>query len=691
MLLESVLYLQQLSHSDTSDGYYENRVAFFIFYPFITKKLPALISSFPAVGFLGILFVLMGLILWSFKAKNKVLNLAFLAIFLAIVGYSTYISVYMRSGVSNMPIDQNNPDNMERLLSYLNREQYGEQPLIWPRRYSHEPQHQPTWSNYSSDVDFMLSYQINKMFNRYVFWQYIGRAGYNNGDGVDASKFFAIPFLIGMIGIFYHFRRDKKLAFIFLSMFLLMGVVTALYQNQQDPQPRERDYFYIGAFYAFSLWIAIGIVGIIEMLQEYIKSKAYITAGVVFMLLGIIFIPLRMLQVNYKYQTRENNYFPYDYAYNMLQSCEKDAILITNGDNDTFPLWAIQAMYGVRTDVRIVNLSLAQIDWYNLQLKNEKPYGAKTVPMTYTDAALKELRPVEWKAKKITIDIPKSAYPESMKNNQNLPDKLTWEVPPSLNVQQQGKNVSAIKTNDLIVLDIVKANKWERPINFSITVTEENWIGLQDYVQLEGMTYKLVPYKTSSDETRHGVNKELTAKMLLEHPSQQSKDPQTGFFIRGINDPNIFYDQNHRRMIDGQYRQTFIDLAFAYANDSDFVTAKKVLDELEKEIPLDLNKPIHPSISYMIASVYAKIGDKAGFERYAGDMETELLKTKARAKSDNALKQFYNPYRMLLDIYVLKEDYKSANSLLDELETAFPNAQEIKIKRQSIQSKAAGK
>jgi len=320
-------------------------ILFFVFYPGITKKLPELIKSSPSVLGLFIILILGFGIIASYRAKAKLVNLVLLAVFLAIIGYSTYISAMMRAGVENIPVDNNNPENMERMLSYLNREQYGEQPLFLPRRYSMEPMHERTWKNYSSDLDFMWKYQINEMYNRYLFWQFIGRAGYDQGQGVDFSKFYAIPFLLGLFGVFYHFRKDKKLAFVFLTVFILMGVVTALYQNQQDPQPRERDYFYIGSFFAFSLWIGLGIAGLIELIREAREKMNWVPVTSAVLLLTFIFVPANMLRVNYYYQSRNGNYFPYDYAYNLLQSCDKDAILITNGDNDTFPLLCLQAVY----------------------------------------------------------------------------------------------------------------------------------------------------------------------------------------------------------------------------------------------------------------------------------------------------------------------------------------------------------
>ncbi len=643
-------------------------IAFFIVYPFIVKKLPALIQSSPVIGGVIVLIVLISGIVYSIQKKNKQLNLLFLSIFLIILGYSTYISVLQRSSVKDLPIDENNPDNMERLLSYLNREQYGEQPLIWPRRYSQEPQHWRTWNNYSSDLEFMWKYQINEMFNRYLFWQYIGRAGYDQGDGVDFKKFFAIPFLLGLIGLFIHYKRDWKMATIFLAMFLMMGVVTALYQNQQDPQPRERDYFYEGAFFVFSLWIAIGVAGILEILKEKLSSPNYTAVSILFSIFAFVFVPLNMLRVNYPYQSRAGNYFPYDYAYNLLQSVEKDAILITNGDNDTFPLWCMQAVYGVRQDVRIVNLSLAQTEWYNLQLKNERPYGALTVPMTFTDAQLTDqnfIRPREWDEKKVYyLDTPREVFPDSLRNKPDLPEKIAFTVPATIKQKQGNRTITGIKFNDLLVMDIIKASKWKRPVYFSVTVSPDNFVGLGEYLLLQGMAHKLVPYKVSDGSTMP-VNQEITRKCLFETPIQPSKEPQYGFLFRGLTNKDIFFDQTQKRMLE-MYRTIFVWLANSYSEDS----AKnnlvaETLNRMENVFAKEV-VPMDYRLKYQIAMLYNGIGNKNKFEEYAKEAEIDALIDKSQNSA--SLQSYYNPYRILLDIYEAKGEYNKALNLLNELD-----------------------
>ncbi len=660
-------------------------IAFFIVYPGIVKKFPSLMSGSVMIGVLAIALIVFG-IYYARVNKNPVLSLLTLSLFLIILGYSTYVSILLRADVKDLPINENTPNNIETLLSYLNREQYGQQPLLLPRRYSQEPQHQAIYQNYSSDMEFMWKYQINHMFNRYWFWNYIGREGYNQNDGVDFKKLWAIPFLVGMFGLFYHFRKDWKLALIFLFMFLMMGVITALYQNQQEPQPRERDYFYVGAFMAFSLWIGVGVAGLAEIIKEKMGKVSMTAIASVVVILSFAFVPMNMLREGYHYQNRNGNYFPYDYAYNILQSLEKDAIVITNGDNDTFPLWCLQAVYGVRTDVRIINLSLAQTDWYNLQLKNERPYGALTVPMTLSDAQLKKLQPVQWDEKKtVTYDVPLSAYPDSMRNKPDLPTKITVNVPPSIRQQSQNQVITAVKANDLLLIDIIKANKWERPIYFSITVSEDNFVGMGDYLVMEGMAQRLVPYKvtTVGDD---GVNVDVMRKCLFDNPATPSQTPQYGFRFTGLNNPDLFYNEDQTRMAQ-TYRTVFMRLAYTYSSDSTKLKlAEEVLDKMERDIPRSVIDMDY-RIEYDVAMLYYKLGNKAKFDEYSASIESrandEIAKNPANVQS------YYNPYRILLDIYETKGDYQKALDLLNRLSAMSPGDASVKQKMESIKQKMA--
>lgn len=620
-------------------------------------------------------------IYWAYQNKKKTWAFAFIGVFLVFIGYTIYTGVLIRANVDNLPINENNPRSMERLVSYLSREQYGDAPF-WPRRYSQEPMHRRTWANYTGDFDFLWRYQINHMFNRYLGWQYIGRAGYIQDQGIDWSKFYGIPFLIGLFGLFYHFRKDWKMGLIFLWAFLLMGIFTALFQRQQDPQPRERDYFYTGAFFVYSLWIGLGTMGLLELIKDGIKSKqAMIATGTVALIALFLFIPGKMFSENYHYNNRHNNYVPFDYAYNILQSVDKDAVIFTNGDNDTFPLWYLQAI-GYRQDVRVVNLSLINTDWYIKEMKNEMPYGAKKVPINMSDAQIEKIQPTQWgEYKVVSVNVPPEAYPDSIRAKGTTPDKITWRMPATINFQ----NITAVKIQDLMIYEIVKSNNWQRPIYFSSTVTEDNFIGLDDYLVVEGMSKRLVPFKEETKQFR--VNEELTYKNLMITPAEHSKTPQPGMFFRGYNNPDIFFDQVHGNIVQN-YRSQYLTFSYAMYHENKFDKVAEILNKMEQNIPISV-VPMDYRIQYDVAMMYNRIGDKAKFNELSVYVEQSAIAEMQRNPND--ISTYWNPYKLLIDVYEAKEEYGKAIDILTRLDRVSPGSPEVKMKIQMLQEKLQNK
>jgi hypothetical protein len=620
---------------------------------------------------------------WAFNKNKRTMSLAFMAVFLIFTGYSIYTTVLVRAKVDNLPINENEPKDLPALVSYLSREQYGDAPF-WPRRYSTEPMHKRTFTNYTSDMDFFWRYQINHMFNRYLGWQYIGRAGYDMDKGIDWSKFYGIPFLIGLFGLFYHFRKDWKLGLTFLWMFVLMGVLTALFQRQQDPQPRERDYFYEGAFFVFSLWIGLGVMGILELIRDAIKNSHVMKiAGVTFLLFGFIFVPGNMARVNFFYNNRHDNYVPYDYAYNLLQGLDKNAILFTNGDNDTFPLWYLQAVEGIRTDVRVVNLSLVNMNWYIKEMKNSMPYGSLKVPISYTDEQIDQLGLTKWgESKMVSVNVPPEAYPDGVKKGGNTPDKLTWKMPYTF----VSGSTKAVKVQDLIIYDIIKTNNWQRPVYFSSTVSDDNYIGLDEYLVTEGMGKRIVPYKTPTP-VQYRVDREKMYENFMKPPASFSKTPQNGYSFRGFNNPNIFFDEVHQNIVQN-YRTQYLTLAYSYFDDHDSVKTAEILDKMEANMP---NKivPMDYRIEYSVAMLYNDIGNKKKFDEMSSDVE--IAARNEMKRNPNDIKSYYNPYRILLDIYEIRGDSQKSLEILYMIDKLSPNNPDIKAKIESLKNQNQGK
>ncbi|KAA0210531.1 MAG: DUF2723 domain-containing protein [Ignavibacteriaceae bacterium] len=685
MLIMAVLiyYLRKFEYSNL--GFLKalavSGLAFVVVFPITVTKIPKIFEY----GLIAVL-IYVGLIVYgiyySTVNKKPVLRLALLCLFFVNVGYSTYGMVFLRADIVNLPINQNAPKDMERFIAYMNREQYGEQPLIWPRRYTNMPHQQITYSNYSSDLSFMWEYQINEMYLRYLYWNFIGREGHDQGDGVDFSKFFAIPFIIGLFGLFYTYYRDKRFGHLLLLMFIVLGVLTALYQNQQNPQPRERDYFYFGSFFIFSMWIGIGVSGIIDLIKEKFIGQSAKIFSITAIVLLFVFIPFNMARVNYAYKDRSVNYLPYTYAYNLLQSLEKDAILFTNGDNDTFPLWALQAIYGIRTDVRVVNLSLAQIDWYNLQLKNERPYGALPVPFTFNDVQITKLQPVQWETNRVVkIPVPVSAYPDTM---QTKPSELSFVMPPTIRQQSGNQVITAVKVNDLVVLDIIKANNWERPIYFSITVSSDNYIGLDEYLQLGGMAQKLLPYKVPMNSKGLSLNEEIMHKSLLEPVDEASSSPQYGFMFKNLDNPKLFLDDVQQRMID-TYRGLFMRLALWYGDIPEKKhLALKTVETMEQELP-ETVVPMDYRLKYDLAILLESLGDQERFNRYANDV-IEGAKLEIEKNPGN-FQRSYNPYQLSIEMLELQKRDAELLDMLLKVQALSPGDQKIQQKINEVKSR----
>jgi MFS family permease len=718
--------------------------AFVIVYPVTVIWLPTWlggnikafkIENSGAVTFLtviGIAAIAYG-IFWAQKKKKSTAALAFASIFLVILGYTIYTGVILRARVDNLPINENKPSNLEKLVSYLSREQYGDAPF-WPRQYSQEPMHKRTWANYSGNMDFMWKYQINQMFNRYLGWQYIGRESYDQDTGIGwtassgtkmliiialsalllASMYFyssqkylnslisvilllvvgaigfwstafkAIPFLIGLFGLFYHFRKDWKLGLTFLWMFLLMGIFTALFQRQQDPQPRERDYFYTGAFFVYSLWVGLGVMGIIDLVKESIKESktGKIVSGIV-LVLCFTFVPVMLFKTNLYYNNRNGNTVPFEYAYSLLQGLDKDAILFTNGDNDTFPLWYLQAVEGIRTDIRVVNLSLLNTDWYIDEMKNQMPYGSLKVPISLTDDQIKQISPIQWgDFKVVTVNVPPEAYPDSLKQAGKTPDKLSWRMPYTFASGQ----VKAVKVQDQMIYDIVKTNNWQRPLYFSATVTEDNFIGLDEYMVQEGMGKRIVPFKPEVP-AQYRVNTERMWKNFMVTPAGVSKTPQDGYFFNNFSKTGMFFNQVEENIVQS-YRSQYLTFAYEYSTQGDKAKTNEVLNRMEANFPKEI-VPYDYRILYDICMLYARADNMNKFNELSPIVEKDALD--AMKKNPGDIQSYWNPYKLLIDIYETRADYAKAIDILYQLDRMTPNNPEVKQKIEMLKLKQQGK
>ena len=671
-------------------------VALIIAYPGIVKLLPDFITYIGGDNILVdilVIAILLGilafLIRWTVKENKPTLNLAFMSLLFTFIGFTTYTMIIVRSN-QETPMNENEPNDFSELVSYLNREQYGDFPEF-KRRFSAEPHQTAIYSEYSSDLDFFWNYQMNHMFNRYLLWNFAGRQGWEQDMGVDWSQLFGIPFFIGLLGIYFQFKRDWKMAAVFMVLFIFMGYLTAFYQNQQEPQPRERDYFYVGAFFVFAIWIALGIRGIIEWLFEIIKnpSTAKISAYAV-LGLGIVLIPFNMARTNWFTHDRSRNWVPWDYSYNLLQSCAPNSILFTNGDNDTFPLWYLQDVEGVRRDIRIANLSLLNTSWYIKQLKNTTPYGSQKVAISYSDMTIDQMEPVRWNPQTVSVSVPpdvvkkyttvqsssvETPVPESVIQKYGVVDSSlinTGKISFRMNNTISYGDIKAIRVQDLMVKDIVESNRWQRPIYFAVTCAEDSKIGLQDYLIMEGLASRLVPIKRRGNA--EFLNVDLMKKQLFQLNPGFSKDYKPGFKFRGLNDAGIFFDDNQERLT-MNYRSSYIRLAYNYLSNGNDKLCLTTLDQMEKQMPSEI-RPMPYGLMFEISNIYYAAGGEKQYKEMAAKLEKTALEQ--LAENPNDVRGNYNPYRVLSEVYGNLKEYNKAVDLFSQLQKLFPDDPGVK-------------
>nr|WP_321406342.1 DUF2723 domain-containing protein [uncultured Carboxylicivirga sp.] len=684
----------------------------------------------------------------TYKKRMAIANTILLGVTVILIGYSSFAMIVIRS-YANPPMDQNSPEDVFSLMSYLNREQYGDRPLffgqnfnspldrksmneedgapvrikkdgkyvtvmhrteyafddktttIFPRMYSREAHHieqYKAWTDFKGkkvtvddergvpkqiqvptlweNIKFFMNYQVYYMYFRYFMWNFSGRQNDIQGHGevnkgnwitgikfIDQmrlgdesklsdlytknrgrNKYYMLPLILGLVGMFFQFnagKNGKQGFWIVLLLFFLTGLAIVIYLNQTPYQPRERDYAYAGSFYAFAIWIGLGVLAIVDGLKRFVPGS--VGAGIA-TILSLIFVPGIMASENWDDHDRSERYVARDLAYNYLNTCADNAIIFTNGDNDTFPLWYAQEVEGVRTDVRVCNLSYLQTDWYIDQMKR-KAYDSDPMPFSMNhDQYVTGSRDVVYMLDRIkgaidlkdAIDFVASdnkktkTVPEYSGTLDYLPSKQFTLKYDSLKVIQNGivseeaahlmapevdinikKDV--ILKNELMILDLFATNNWDRPVYFAVTVGADNYVSLQDYFQLEGFAYQVVPIKTENDNGQYGrVDTERMYTNMMEK-----------FRWGGFENPKVYLDENHMRMANN-IRNNLARLALALLDEGKDEKAQKVLDKTMEVLSED--RVPHNYFSIFLAEGYFRLGEFEKGEEILKDLSSDKMK-----------------------------------------------------------------
>ncbi len=678
----------------------------------------------------------------SYKKKKQTLHNLILCTALFLLGFSMYFTILIRSD-ANPPMNENNPNTIFALETYLNRDQYGSSPLfygtyfdaefatnlhgerkqtwnykyiktdskylkikkkipkyeyengmtIFPRMQSQSESHIEAYKlwggikdtispNFGNNLQYFASYQLGQMYFRYLLWNFAGRQNDIHGQGhfergnfitgfdfadqilighphetqkntTSRNVYYLIPFVLGIIGLVIQHKKARNDFWVVFMFFIFNGVAIVVYLNQEPYQARERDYAYVGSFMAFAIWIAYAILHF----TEYLFKKTSKIIGIYLVHFIAFSLPVYMLVENYADHDRSNRHIVRDIARNFLAPLPPDAILFVNADNDTFPLWYLQDVEGFRTDVRIINLSLLNADWYINALRfkayRSLPVKFQLPPEAYTESrnelteiienptitkqfayqisatghltakdALGFLHSKADSSKIITVNDTISYLPSKKMQIDFYDTTLAWDIPDNYLIK-----------SELALLDILASNAAERPIYFSDVIESNEMIGLKRYTQREGLNFRLVGLIQDSTELLTTQYDILSSKFTLKQTDlQQNINYDIKRYIKMIQLFDIYSETLNGLILCKEaekaktianltvavfphqtftYDDRFIVLVSAYtlANEHDkaYTIAKRIAENLHKE--LAYIEAQEPPFSYYLAARKIQITD----------------------------------------------------------------------------------
>lgn len=494
--------------------------------------------------------------------------------------------------------------------------------------------------SFGENISYMFEYQFGYMYWRYLMWNFAGRQNDIQGrydklngnwmsginfvdemhvgsqknlpDDVKNNKarnfYYFIPFILGIIGLLWHAKKDWKSFYMIMALFLFTGLILKVYLNERPFEPRERDYALVGSFYVFAIWVGFGAYAIYETVVKYLQPKIAVPLITAVTLLAA---PVLMAKENWDDHDRSNRYTAIAMAKNYLNSCDKNAILFTIGDNDTFPLWYAQEIEGVRPDIKIINTSLFMTDWYIDQMKF-KTYEAEGAPISFEhhqyvgdklDYAVFQKRTesridladfieflkldderamVEmnngvklhiYPSNKVRIPVDKNAVIAN-----NVVDKKYHDsIVPYIDIEIKGP---AIYKNRIMMLDIINNNNWKRPIYFTGgSFGDDDYLWMKDFLQLDGVVFKLVPVRTPIENAPSPLDMGMIDSEKMFNLVKK--------WDWGNGERTDIYHDPETRKNSITYRTNMARLMEQLINEGQNDKAKKIIDLALEKMPLD--------------------------------------------------------------------------------------------------------
>ena len=579
------------------------------------------------------------------------------------------------------------------------------------------------WEN----IKYFFTYQVNFMYWRYFMWNFAGRQNDIQGNGeiehgnwitgipaVDNflvgnqeflpsdlknnkghNVFFCLPLILGLIGLFWQAYKGEKgiqQFWVVFFLFFMTGLAIVLYLNQTPLQPRERDYAYAGSFYAFAIWIGMGVAGMANWLEKKIGEKP---AAILATILGL-FVPVQMVSQTWDDHDRSGRYVASEFGQNYLNTVQEEGnpIIFTNGDNDTFPLWYNQEVEENRTDVRVCNLSYLQTDWYIDQMKRDS-YDSPAVPIEWSrleyvqghneavairpemmkaitefykqnpEEAVKEFgeNPYELKnilrhwvrepklgqqvipTDSVVIKLDKEAIKRS---GMMIPDSLHGEIPEYMSISLKNKRM--LYKSELMMLEMLANTNWERPMYMAITVGSENHLNLGDNFMQEGLAYRITPFNTTK------LNARIDSEKMYDNLMHKFK-------FGGIDKDGIYLDETILRMSQ-THRRMFVQVASQLIKEGKYEKALKALDYCQQVIPSkNVAHDYIMSSSKEMADDYIALGEYAKAESILDELANKAVEyiTWYMSLDDERLALSYE--NCVRNIYILDEINKSFDKI----------------------------
>ncbi len=727
--------------------------------------------------FVLIVFALAAWGIYYTHTKGRVIaNTIILCTTVILIGYSSYASVVIRAS-ANPPMNSNNPSDPYALLSLLNRDQYGQTPLLtgpyysapaisynykesymlgedgkyhetsevnyteypsqfttfFPRLWSDDARHirgYKSWVDikgkqvqfrdeiitvptFGENLQFFFRYQMNFMYWRYFLWNFVGRQNDTQGhgdvtngnwiSGIDLidelylgpqdnlpsemgesksrNTYYFLPFILGLLGLLYQLKRDKKNFAIVMMMFLMMGVVLVLYFNNKPYEPRERDYIFAGSFYAFCIWIGLGVIWLKDNLTKYLKKDSVVISVVAIAIASSV--PIILAVQNWDDHDRSGRYFTRDLGANYLNSTLPNSIIINMGDNDTFPLWYSQEVEGTRLDVKIMNESYLSRDWYVDQMRI-KSNESMPVPFSISKSKCSQYSQmyVHDKFDGKAVDIASAIYminsddPRTKVHLQGDDKPVDFLAAKNLAIPVNKKNAIAsgivseedahlmvdtvymsvnsnvIGKNELMLIDLFANFDWKRPIYFTQLSTLQKF-GLLDYLQFDGLAYRFVPIKTQTENRRERgrIDTEYLYSKLMNE-----------FKYGNISDPDVYVDYFvDLNMNASDIRFAFPRLAKELLIEGDTTRAIEVLDRGLEVMPISrLKHDANTTISMIQVYYAANAFDKGNvlMDDYTRVLEEyiDYYVTFPNSKADLISNDFNYNLQLLSNLYSIAEE-----------------------------------